>query len=265
MGVSRVLLASTALLLALLGVACSGSSEENVAAARLSESDLEISSPSFSTVRPTKRIPITNTCHGENLSPPLSWSGAPVGIESYALIAENVDHDTGKWVHWVLYDIPVGATGLQDGIPTSTSVLPDGTSQGTNDKKQIGYYGPCPPEWLVTYASEQSMSGNLHQPPQAQRSVFSLYALDTKLGLLPGLTKAELLKAMEGHIVAQADTIGKFLPPKLIADKGGTGFLKTAIGQEGNAAQTPGATPAPNVEKIYNSLGDLITPTPAGQ
>ena len=210
----------------MFSIACSGASEEGdvVAASQATESGMEISSTSFSSERPRKRIQNKNSCHGKNDSPPLSWSSAPDQVASYALIAENVDHETGNWVHWVIYDIPGSATSMPEGIATTTSVLTDGTTQGTNDKKLIGYYGPCPP---VVWYNRQS-----HQFQQnmfdVHKHFFRLYALDVKLGLSPGLTKDELLKAMKGHILAQSDTHGEFMPPKLLIEKGGGGMFGTA-------------------------------------
>ena len=221
----RVFLSSivSLVVMVLFSASCSGTDGETASMASLSASSLEISSTSFSTERPRKRIPIKNTCHGENISPPLDWSGAPDGIASYALIAENIDHATGKWVHWVIYDIPVSATGFPEGISSSTPVLPDGTTQGTNDKKQIGYYGPCPPPFII----ESRASTFFNDPILPKRHFFRLYALDVKLGLDPGLTKGELLEAMEGHIIDQADTNGKFMPPQIFLEKGGAGLFKT--------------------------------------
>ena len=110
----RILVASLFTGIMLFTISCSGSNDKSIPSAQLSESNLEVSSSSFSEKRPRKRVPIKNTCHGENISPPLDWSGAPDGIASYALIAENIDHETGKWVHWVIYDIPVSATGFPE-------------------------------------------------------------------------------------------------------------------------------------------------------
>ena len=229
----------------LFSISCSSSDDKSVPSAQLSEFNLEISSTSFSEERPRKRVPIKNTCHGENISPPLDWSGAPDGIASYALIAENIDHETGKWVHWVIYDIPGSATGFPEGISPSPSMLPDGTTQGTNDKKRIGYYGPCPSPLLSPIGGAAGGLFPKLETVEPQRHDFRLYALDVKLGLDPGLTKDELLKAMEGHIVAQAETRGKFMPPKLILDKGAAGLFKTSNTPVSGEEPTP--TPVPRI------------------
>ena len=236
-----MLLAGMFISIMLFSISCSGSDDKNEPSTQLSESNLEISSTSFSDKRPRKRIDLKNSCHGENISPPLSWSGAPDGVATYALLAENIDHKTGKWVHWVVYDIPVSSTGFLEGISTSTPVLTDGTTQGTNDKKQIGYYGPCPPPLLSSLQAEASwFKSETYEP---QRHFFRLYALDVKLGLDPGMTKDELLKAMEGHVVAQAETSGKFMPPKLLEEKGGARVLETSNTPVPVGEPTP--TPAP--------------------
>lgn len=131
------------------------------------------------------------TCKGEDISPPLSWMAVPKGTKSFALICDDPDAPLMTWVHWVIYDIPADVTGLYEGIPKE-DMLPDGTKQGRNDFKKIGYGGPCPP------------------PGGPHRYYFKLYALDTMLNLEAGITKKELLRAMEGHILEEAHLIGKF-------------------------------------------------------
>jgi Raf kinase inhibitor-like YbhB/YbcL family protein len=96
----------------------------------------------------------------------------------------------GTWVHWVVYDIPPGITKLQEKTPPLKE-LANGAKQGMNDFKTVGYGGPCPP------------SGE-------HRYFFKLYALDRPTGLKPGATKAQLLSAMKGHILAEAQLMGKY-------------------------------------------------------
>ena len=131
-------------------VACSGADDTKPtkAAAEVTESNFQLTAP-FTETRPKVRIQDTHTCWGDNSSPPLTWSGTPLGTESFALIAEDIDHKTGIWVHWILYNIPGDVTKLAEGIPTSTIGLSDGTTQGTNDHKNIGYEGPCPDSIIV--------------------------------------------------------------------------------------------------------------------
>ena len=209
----RVLISLAGLLLALVAWGCSGAGDESAsdppaAAQQQSGTSFQVTSPDFTEIRPRRRIPIESTCYGAHVSPALDWSDAPAGTESFALLVEDIDHSTGRWVHWVLYDIPADATGLTGGVPTSTDVLPDGTTQGTNDDKNIGYNGPCPPPLVRIYHYSHA---DPKIPPH--RYEFTVYALDAELGLPPGTTKAELVSAMEGHILAQAVTMGKYTTP----------------------------------------------------
>lgn len=135
-------------------------------------------------------IPKEYTCDGKDVSPPLSWSDPPEKTQSFALIMDDPDAPMGTWVHWVIYNIPATARSLPEGIPTNAD-LPDGSRQGRNSWRRIGYGGPCPP------------SGS-------HRYFFKLYALDTALTLASGATKEELLQAMEGHILAQAELMGRY-------------------------------------------------------
>ena len=273
---AKTLVAASVLLLALLAWGCSSSSDDGgdqPAAAELAETGFQIGSPNFSEVRPKVRIPVRNTCYGENLSPPLFWSGAPDGTQSYALVAEDIDHETGTWVHWVLYNIPGGATELPEGVATDAEVLPDGTVQGTNDERFLGYAGACPPANIISYSRGGGENYEFGEPPH--RYYFRLYALDSVLELEPRATKGELLSAMDGHILAQTETFGKYTTSLGLSGKEGGGFLKTSTGQEADLEEKKGlqksvvgggqaqAGTTPSEEKIYNSLGDLITPTPA--
>jgi Raf kinase inhibitor-like YbhB/YbcL family protein len=135
-------------------------------------------------------IPREHTCDGVNVSPPLEWSGAPPAAKTFAIICDDPDAPSGTWVHWVLYNLPADRIGLVENVPTTEKIPGDGL-QGTNDFQKIGYGGPCPP------------SGTHHY-------FFKLYALDAQLSLPAGATKAEVLKAMEGHIVAQTQLMGTY-------------------------------------------------------
>ena len=136
-------------------------------------------------------IPARYTCEGGDSSPPLQWNGVPTDAKSLALICDDPDAPAGTWVHWVLFDLPGTTAELNEKVPTSET-LPNGAKQGVNDFKRIGYGGPCPPP------------GKLH------RYYFKLYALDTKLALKPHATKAELLRAMEGHLLAESELMGTY-------------------------------------------------------
>jgi len=136
-------------------------------------------------------IPKKFTCDGADVSPELSWSNLPSGTQSLALIADDPDAPAGTWTHWVLFDLPAGATGLPEGV-AKVDELAGGGRQGRNDFRRIGYGGPCPP------------SGKSH------RYFFKLYALDRMLQLKPGATKAEVEQAMQGHMLGQAEWMGKY-------------------------------------------------------
>ena len=136
-------------------------------------------------------IPVRFTGQGEDVSPGLKWSGAPEGTKSFALIMDDPDAPMGTWVHWVIYDITAVSRGLEQDIPPDET-LSDGSRQGVNSFRRIGYGGPNPP------------------PGPAHRYIFTLYALDTELNLAPGAEKSEVVSAMKGHILAQAELKGMF-------------------------------------------------------
>ena len=148
---------------------------------------LVISSSAFSE---GQAIPIRYTCDGPDVSPDLAWSGVPDGAASLALICDDPDAPMGTWVHWVLFNIPADADGLPAEIPADAA-LESGARHGTNDFRRLGYGGPCPP-------------GGTH------RYFFKLYALDTMLELDSGITKARLLEAMKGHILAESQLMGTY-------------------------------------------------------
>ncbi len=148
----------------------------------------ELKSAAFTT---GSNIPKKFTCDGPDVSPALSWSEPLAGTESLALIMDDPDAPVGIWVHWVLYDLPASTRELAEGVPKEGQ-LKSGARQGRNDFRRIGYGGPCPP------------AGKPH------RYFFKLYALDAKVNLKPGATKQELERALEGHILAQAELMGRY-------------------------------------------------------
>ena len=148
---------------------------------------LQITSSAFSD---GAMIPNRYTCDGPDVSPDLSWSGVPDGSRSLALICDDPDAPVGTWVHWVLFNIPAVETGLPAEIVPEAD-LHNGAKHGTNDFRRLGYGGPCPP-------------GGTH------RYFFKLYALDSILSLESGATKAQVEKAMEGHILAEGQLMGKY-------------------------------------------------------
>ena len=150
--------------------------------------NIQITSTAFAEGQP---IPDKYTCAGPNVSPPLTWSGAPAGTKSFALITDDPDAPMGTWVHWVIYNLPPATTSLAENAPQSPE-LPNGAKQGVNDFGQIGYGGPCPP------------------PGKPHRYFFKIYALDATLDLKSGATTKEVLKAMDGHILAEGQLMGTF-------------------------------------------------------
>jgi len=138
-----------------------------------------------------KTIPVRFTGFGADESPTLQWSGAPAGTRSFALICDDPDAPMGTWVHWVIYGLPATANELPEKTPAAES-LPGGARQGLNDFRRVGYGGPLPP------------------PGKPHRYFFKLYALDAELPLKARATKPELLRAMEGHILAEAQVMGTY-------------------------------------------------------
>lgn len=143
-------------------------------------------------------IPPRYTCEGDDISPPLEWSGAPDGTHSFALIVDDPDapdpaHPQRTYVHWVLYNIPADVMRLDENA--SASGLPDGAIEGKNDWDRETFSGPCPPIGRHRY-------------------FFKLHALDSELNGLTGTTKADLEKAMEGHVLAKAQIVGTYQKSK---------------------------------------------------
>lgn len=153
---------------------------------------LELKSPAW---KAGDFIPRKHSCQGPDLSPALAWTGSPQGTQSFALIMDDPDAPVGTWVHWVLYDLPPTLAGLPEGL-AKKEALPDGSKQGlcwgVEEFDRFGYAGPCPP------------------PGQTHRYSFRLYALDRLLGLPPKASKAEVLKAMKGHVLGQAELTGLY-------------------------------------------------------
>ncbi len=137
-------------------------------------------------------IPDKYTCQGEDLSPALNWEGYPENVKSFVLIVEDPDAPIGTFYHWVLYDIPPDINSLPEGI-TNEALKAKGIKVGTNDFRRLGYGGPCPPP------------GNPH------RYFFKVFALDIEsVGLPEGANARQVLKAIEGHVIAQGDIYGLY-------------------------------------------------------
>ena len=151
---------------------------------------IAISSPAFPA---GGTIPAKYTADGPDLSPPLAWTAAPETTKSLVLIVDDPDAPGGTWVHWVLVGIPPDRHGLPEGVETSAK--PGGLGGAINGKNtfgKTGWGGPSPP------------------PGPAHRYVFKLYALDTVLAPGPDVTKESALKAMKGHVLAEAELIGRY-------------------------------------------------------
>lgn len=152
---------------------------------------LEVTSTAF---KQAGAIPARYTCEGDDASPPLAWSGVPTGTKSLAMIVDDPDApDPAKpqrvYVHWVVYNIPPGTNSLPENA--SKKGLPAGAVQGKNDFGKNGYGGPCPPIGRHRY-------------------FFKLNALDTELTGLSNATKADVLRAIEGHVLASGELMGTY-------------------------------------------------------
>jgi len=150
-------------------------------------SGLRLTSSAFN---PQSEIPIEFTCDGRNISPQLSWSGAPAGTRSFALIMHDPDAPMpGGYTHWLVYNVPSSVDRIPENAPNQNQ-LPGGGIQGKNSAGEYGYTGPCPPSGTHRY-------------------YFILYALDSALDPSAGLNKDALEKLIEGHILAKAELMGR--------------------------------------------------------
>jgi len=159
-----------------------------LAAAREGRMALSLTSGAF---QEGDTIPTRHTCDGADVSPALTWRGAPAGTAAFALIVDDPDAPAGTWVHWVLYDMPATTTATPENVAkVETPSELGGAVQGKNDFRRLGYGGP------------------------AHRYFFKLYALATKLGLKPGATKSDVERAMNGHVLATAQLMGRYARPR---------------------------------------------------
>lgn len=149
--------------------------------------DLKVKSSAFTD---EGMIPKKFACNGDDVSPEVSWDGAPAGTKSFALIVDDPDAPSGDHVHWVVYNIPPDVKELTEAAPNDTK-LSNGALQGTNGSEKTGYSGPCPPSGTHRY-------------------YFKVYALDNMLKQSVYVTKDILLNSMKGHILAQGQLMGKY-------------------------------------------------------
>jgi len=151
---------------------------------------IKVTSPAFS---PGGAIPRKHTCDGEDVSPALSWSGAPTGVEEFALICDDPDAPGGTFVHWVLWGIPGSRTSLPEGLSPAERLAELGSArQGRNGFGKTGYRGPCPP------------------PGKPHRYFFRLYALSAAIDAAPGAARRQIDEAMKGHVLAQGEIVGTY-------------------------------------------------------
>jgi Raf kinase inhibitor-like YbhB/YbcL family protein len=136
-------------------------------------------------------LPDKFTCHGQDISPPLQWSGIPANSKSIAITCEDPDAPSGTFTHWIIFDIPVASNSLSENV-SKTATLPDGAGQGKNSFGNIGYNGPCPP------------GGKTHH------YIFKIYALDNSVTLNSDAGMDDLLKAIDGHVLAQGQLTGTY-------------------------------------------------------
>lgn len=142
----------------------------------------QVSSSAFSE---SQSIPQKYTCDGQNVSPPLQWEGAPRNTRSFAIVVDDPDAPSGTFVHWVLYNLPASTSELKEGSS-------GGGQEGVNGFQKTGYGGPCPP------------------PGRPHRYFFHIYRLDIDSAGNAGLSKQDLVAAIQGHILAEGQLIGRY-------------------------------------------------------
>ncbi len=147
---------------------------------------LNVTSPSF---KESALIPIKYTCQGDDVSPAIQWEPGPKSTKSFVLLADDPDAPKGTWVHWIVFNIPATVTLLPENVSIDT--IP-GALEGTNSAARVGYMGPCPPD------------------DKAHRYYFKIYALDMLLDFNENITKVDLEKAIDGHVIAQGYIMGRY-------------------------------------------------------
>ena len=201
---------------------------------------IELTSPVFNRIR---RIPIQYTCeknekyedrtgetlYGEEKSPPLAWTGVPDGTVSIALIMDDpdavlefADHPE-PWIHWVVWGIPADVVELPEDLPKTTELPSIGPNvrQGTNEYGLTGYSGPCPPANITSIFKrrdyyQSSVGVSTRAPYQPHGYMFRIYALDADIDLPVGSSKDDLLRAIDGHVIAAGELKGEFVNKHVI-------------------------------------------------
>lgn len=149
---------------------------------------MELKSPAF---KEAGEIPKRHSCEGEDVSPALTWAGVPAAAQSLVVMCEDPDAPFKTFTHWLVYDLSPALHGLDENVPKEGDVL-GGGRQGKNDFGRVGFGGPCPP------------TGPFH------RYYFTLLALDVKLGLPAGASKADVDAAVKGHVLASSRLMGRY-------------------------------------------------------
>ena len=145
------------------------------------DSGFKITSTAFSE---GKEIPKRFTCDGENVSPPLAWTGAPADAKAFALIVDDPDAPSGLFTHWIVFNLPASTHSLPEGVKPAEN-------QGTNDFRKVGYGGPCPPKGRHRY-------------------FFHLYALKDELSGLKSPKRKEIDAALKGHVIGETVLMGTY-------------------------------------------------------
>ena len=170
------------------------------------EASIVFTSPVFNEAR---RIPKKHTCteisgNDPDVSPPLAWEAIPEGTVSLAMIVYSMEVEGAERVHWVIWNIPPTRTGFEKGVEHAEKLV-DGAAQGTNGAGEIGYLGPCPP--VIVQGSGGQGGGQKKR--DIEKYYFKLYALDTMFDLPPSTTRADLLEAIDGHVLGVGDLVGE--------------------------------------------------------
>ncbi len=174
---------------------------------------IEVSSTKFNE---TRRIPRQYSCERDDISPPIDWSGVPAGAVSLALLVDSNQSAREEvpdllWTHWVLWNIPPDAAGVPENVPkeaTAPSIGPN-AGQGINDDQNVGWSGPCRPSLGIGWTQYQNLPQR--QSTAVGKYYFRLYALDTEVQLGSDATKNDLLKAIDGHVLAGGELVGEFV------------------------------------------------------
>ena len=185
------------------GGAGAESSEEYTVAQQF-DLGIEVTSSEFNERR---RIPKKYGCTQEDTSPPIAWSEPPQGTVSLALVVDSNQHPGPRWAHWVLWGIPPAARELPEAVPNTPEAQAIGPTarQGTNSEDKVGWSGPCPEPNRVPMSSTRPSNTR----DVVKKYTFTLYALDTDIELGPDATREDLLRAIDGHIIAGGELTGE--------------------------------------------------------